>query len=210
MCLPASSRTLGNEILKTLFDERITLDGIDWAARDAARQGRWPRLELRQTRAPMPQSSHARDLPVHLRAAKASCEHPKSSNVRGAGALQEPLPKLMPHPPGAAAYICHARASRMLMSLLDVAIARDIPTPRWTEFGKAPRADCRPHKGDEDAIAKAVDEVFAEESKGGPRRRDLPLRRRVVYFSARPNDRRVHRDKRPGDEDYGFVPSYAR
>lgn len=209
-------RTLGNEILKALFDDNgITLDGIDWAARDATRDKAvaeaWS--SLRQTR-----SADAAIISTHeifqciSALAKASCESPEIIRMfEVQGRFGNPLPEGFYDltRQEQAACICHAEGKRMLMSLLDVAIARDMSyASAWTEFGNAPRADVAPTREMKDAIAKAVDEVFAEESKGGHCGVETyPFDDGVVYFLCKTDDRAEFIEmKRPGDEDYGFVP----
>lgn len=210
-------RTLGNSYLKNIFDDNgIVLEGIDWETRDAARDrtvaDAWS--NLRQTRSADDAVINTHEIFQCISAlAKASCESPEIIRLfESQGRFAHKLPD------GSydnltrqeqAAYICHVEGKKMLMSLLDVAIARDMSyAPAWTEFGNAPKADIAPTKEMKDAIAKAVDEVFAEESKGGHCNVETyPFDDGVVYFLCKTDDKAEFIEmKRPGDEDYGFVP----
>lgn len=210
-------KTLGNEFLKAILDDNgIVLDGIDWETRDAAKDrtvaDAWS--NLRQTRSADEAVISTHEIFQCISAlAKASCESPEiirlfENQNRFAHKLPDGFYENLTRQEQAA-HICHVEGKRMLMSLLDVAIARDMSyESAWTEFGNAPKAEIVPTKEMKDAIALAVDESFAEESKGGHCAVETyPFDDGVVYFLCKTDDKAEFIEmKRPGDEDYGFVP----
>ena len=124
-------KTLGNEYLKAIYDDNgIVLEGIDWETRDAAKDrtvaDAWS--NLRQTRSADDAVINTHEIFQCISAlAKASCESPEIIRLfESQGRFKHPLPdgfydNLTRQEQ--AAYICHVEGKKMLMSLLDVAIA---------------------------------------------------------------------------------------
>ncbi len=205
-------KTMSNEVLKPIFDKNgIELNGVDWEKRvkdnDKSVVAAWCALRDEECKKKSVAAVHEVFQCISVLAKPVSevnsLIHRFAKQGRFSHALPENIDELTFQEQAGTIY--NAEGRRMLMFLVDAALAESITPNRWTEFGNGPKKPIVVTEEMKHALEAEVNKAYDGIKGGNCHVETYPLNDGITFFLCKMDDKPVFvENKKPGENDYGF------